>query len=266
MEIGRNSWASTSLVMLLFLFLLAPVLLVFPLSFSNDPYIAFPPESWGLHYYAELPRHARMMAAFRTSLLLGLVVTVLTLAIAIPATYALARLEFKGRGALLGFFTAPLLLPTIVLGLAILLVFVRLNLLATYPGLILGHLVLTLPYALRVLVTSMRTLPPGLEDAASTLGARPLTVFRRVTLPLMMPGIIAAAALSFLVSFDEVVISLFIVGPQLTTFPVEMYRYVEQRTDPMIAAASVLIIIMTIALVVILERSIGFTRAMNAKR
>jgi putative spermidine/putrescine transport system permease protein len=163
-------------------------------------------------------------------------------------------------------FTAPLLLPTIVLGLAILLVFVRIDLLATYPGLVIAHLVITLPYALRILATSLVTLPPAIEDAAASLGAPPLTVFRRVTLPMMMPGLVGAAALSFLVSFDEVVISLFVVGPQLTTFPVEMYRYVETRTDPLIAAASTILVLATIACVLVLERSIGFARAIGEKK
>jgi putative spermidine/putrescine transport system permease protein len=158
-------------------------------------------------------------------------------------------------------FTAPLLLPSIVLGLAILLVFIRLDLIATYPGLITAHMVVTLPYALRVIATALATIPPAIEDAAATLGAPPLTVFRRVTLPQMLPGILAAASLSFLVSFDELVLSLFVVGPQLSTFPVEMFRYVETRTDPLIAAASVILILSTVAFVLVLERTMGLTRA-----
>ena len=193
-------------------------------------------------------------------------VTILSLAIAVPAAYALARLEFRGRDWLASLFTAPLLLPTIVLGLAILLVFVHVGLLATFPGIVLAHLTITLPYALRVLSTALTTLPPSIEDAAASLGAPPLTVFRRVTLPMMAPGMIAASALSFLVSFDEVVISLFVVGPRLTTFPVEMFRYVETRTDPLIAAASVVLILGTLGCVLALERTIGLMGALGSKR
>ncbi|MDJ1157630.1 ABC transporter permease [Chelatococcus sp. SYSU_G07232] len=263
MDIGRNSQGFTLLVGLLFAFLLAPVLFVFPISFSNDPFLAFPPQSWGFKYFAALPRNAVLMSAFRTSLALAATVTALSLALAVPAAYALVRLDFRGRDWLMSLFTAPLLLPSIVLGLAILLVFVRVDLLATYPGLVIAHLVVTLPYALRVIATALGTLPPAIEDAAATLGAPPFTVFRRVTLPMMMPGIVAASALSFLVSFDEVVISLFIVGPKLSTFPVEMFRYVETRTDPLIAAASVILIVATIGIVLVLERSIGVARALG---
>jgi putative spermidine/putrescine transport system permease protein len=262
-EIGRNTWPFTILVGVLMLFLLAPVLFVFPISFSNDPFLAFPPQSWGVKYYVDLPNRAVLVEALRVSLLLASIVTILTLLIAVPAAYAIVRLEFKGRDWLMSLFTAPLLLPTIVLGLAILLVFVRVDLIGTYTGLTIGHLVITLPYALRVLATSLSTIPPSIEDAAASLGAPPLTVFRRVTLPMMIPGLSAAAALSFLVSFDEVVISLFVVGPRLSTFPVEMFRYVEQRTDPLIAAASVILILATLGFVLVLERTIGFVRAVG---
>jgi putative spermidine/putrescine transport system permease protein len=232
MEIGRNSWSFTVLVGVLILFLLAPVLFVFPISFSNDPFLSFPPRSWGVRYYIDLPSRSVFVNAFRTSVLLAGVVTVLSLALAIPAAYAIARLNLRGRDWLMGVFTAPLLLPSIVLGLAILLVFIRLDLIATYPGLITAHLVITLPYALRIVATAQ-----------------------------MLPGIFAAAALSFLVSFDEVVLSLFVVGPQLSTFPVEMFRYVETRTDPLIAAASVILILFTLGLVLVLERTVGLARA-----
>jgi putative spermidine/putrescine transport system permease protein len=263
MEIGRNSWSCTVLVAVLFLFLLAPVLLVFPMSFSNDPYLAFPPHSWGIKYFLELPNRPALMQGLRVSLVLATVVTLSSIAVATPAAYALTRLRFRGRDWLMSVFTAPLLLPTIVLGLAILLVFIRLDLIATYRGLLVAHLVITLPYALRIVATSLETLPSSIEDAAASLGAPPLTVFRRIMLPLMAPGMTAAAALCFIVSFDEVVISLFVVGPQLSTFPVEIFRYVESRTDPMIAAASALLVVVTVVLVLVLERSIGVARALG---
>ena len=263
MEIGHSSWSFTVLVGVLTLFLLAPVLFVVPISFSNDAFIVFPPRSWGLRYYLDLPNRTVLVSAFRTSLALAATVTTLSLAIAVPAAYAIVRIDFRGRDWLMSLFTAPLLLPSIVLGLAILLIFIRADLIGTYPGLITAHLVVTLPYALRLLATALATIPPGIEDAAASLGAPPFTVFRRITLPQMLPGLFAAAALSFLVSFDEVVISLFVVGPRLSTFPVEVFRYVETRTDPLIAAASVILILGTLAFVVILERTVGFTRAMG---
>ena len=113
------------------------------------------------------------------------------------------------------------------------------------------------------MTTAFATLPPDLEDAAATLGATPLKVAFRITLPLALPGLIAAGALSFLISFDEVVISLFIVGPRLSTLPVEMYRYVEGHTDPMVAALAVVLILLSISVVLLVERLVGFTRTVS---
>lgn len=268
MEIGRNSLIHALVVAVLFVFLLAPMLVVFPIAFSNDPYLVFPPRSWGVRFFTELPQRPALMNGLRVSLLLAAIVALASIIVATPAAYAVTRLQLRGRDLLMGVLTTPLLLPTIVLGLAILLVFVRLDLIATYRGLAIAHLVVTLPYALRIIATSLVTLPPSIEDAAASLGASPLTVFRRITLPLIVPGITAASALCFIVSFDEVVISLFVVGPRLTTFPVEIFRYAESRTDPLIAAASVILVVVTIGLVLVLERSLGVARALgrNAAR
>jgi putative spermidine/putrescine transport system permease protein len=259
----KNSIPFTIVVSLLFVFLFAPVILVFPMSFSGDNFMSFPPSSWSTKWYQALPGNSVLIGALWTSLGLAAVVTTLSLLIAVPAAYAIARIEFFGRETLFALFTAPLLLPSIVLGLAILIVFVGVGLISTFTGLVLAHLVVTLPYALRVLATALSTLPAQVEEAASSLGAKPLTVFRRVTLPLMTPGIVAAAALAFLVSFDEVVISLFVVGPRITTLPVELYRYVDTRADPLVAAASVFLILGTVAVVMIVERTMGLNRAVG---
>jgi putative spermidine/putrescine transport system permease protein len=191
------------------------------------------------------------------------VVTVTALSIGVPAAYAIARLRFRGRDAIFAALTAPLLLPTLVLGLGILLVFFPFGLAATWPGLAIAHLAVTLPFVVRIMVTALSTLPPDLEDAAATLGATPLTVVRRITLPLALPGLIASGALAFLISFDEVVISLFIVGPRLSTLPVEMYRYVEGYADPLVAALAVVLITLSLGVVLLVERLLGFMRAVG---
>jgi putative spermidine/putrescine transport system permease protein len=255
--------AHSTLVGLLLAFLLAPVVLVFPMSFSADTYIAWPPSGWSLRWYVQLAHESELIRAFVNSLVLGGAVTVLSLAIALPAAVVLVRQEFRGRELLFSTLTAPLLLPTIVLGLAILIVFVGRGLVGTWTGVALAHLTLTLPYALRVLATGLKTLPAAVEDAASTLGAGPFTVFRRITLPMMTPSLIAAAALAFLVSFDEVVISLFVLGPRLKILPVSLYLYVESRTDPLVAAASALLILATLLIAFVVERAVGLRRAVS---
>ena len=260
MEAGQTSVAMKSVVFILFLFLLAPVLLVIPISFSGEQILSFPPASWSFRWYVALAHNSTMISAFTTSLMLGAIVTVLSLAAAIPAAYVIVRMRTKGSEFLYNLFTAPLLLPTIVLGLAILIVFASAGFLGSFWGLVIGHLVITLPYALRVLATTLSNIPLACEEAASTLGGRPFTVFRRVTLPMMAPGIVAATALCFLVSFDEVVITLFLTGPRLTTLPVELFHHVESRADPLVASVSVLLIVLTLAVVLIVDRSVGLSK------
>ena len=258
-ELGQ-SWTLKLLVVLCLAYLLAPVVLVFPLSFSADTVMVFPPQSWGVRWYAELARNANMADAFRVSLVLATVVTVLSLLIGIPAAYVIVRIKPAGSQLLFNLFTAPLLLPTIVLGLAMLMVFAPWGWLANWKGLIIAHLVVALPYVLRILATSLATLPHDLEEAAATLGASRLGVFFKVTLPLMAPGIVGATALCFLVSFDEVVVSLFLTGPNLKTLPVELFHYADQRPDPMVACVSTLLIVLTMVVVVVIDRSVGLAR------
>lgn len=248
---------------LLYAFILAPILLVVAISFSGDSFISFPPRSWSFRWYQALLVHEGFARGFRVSVILAATVAALDLAVGVPAAYAIARLRFAGRDALLAFLTAPLLLPTIVLGLAMLLIFYPLKLAATYPGLIAAHMTVTLPFVVRIVATALSTLPGDIEDAAATLGASPQTVFLRVTLPMMLPGVMAAATLAFILSFDEVVISLFVVGPRLSTLPVELFRYVEGRTDPLVAALSTVLVLATIGVVLVVERTVGVMRALG---
>jgi len=252
-----------TMIVLLFGFLLAPVILVFPMSFSADRFLIWPPSAFSFRWYEAILGETRLLQAARNSLVLAVTVAVVALAIATPAALVLARRQFRGREAVVTVLTAPLLLPTIVLALALLIVFVGYGLIGSWVGLVLAHLLVCLPYGLRVLMTAASTLPASVEEAASSLGAAPFAVFRRVTLPLMLPGVVAATAIVFLVSFDEVVISLFIVGPELTTLPVAMFHYVESKTDPLVAAVSVLLVLLTFGVVLVLERAMGLARAIG---
>ena len=168
---GLMRWVRLAGVVALFVFLLAPVLLVIPLSFSGANNLVWPPPSWSLRWYGAMLREAGLMQAAWNSLLLGGAVASVCLVFGIPGALALERGRFWGREAVMALITAPLLLPTIVVGLALLTVFVGLGLLGSWLGLVLAHLTITLPYAVRVLSTSLSTMPAGVEDAARSLGA-----------------------------------------------------------------------------------------------
>lgn len=245
-----------------FLLLLAPVVVVAIVSFSAGNFLAFPPPGLSLRWYETLLGNAEIMTALATSALLALIVAALALALGLPAAYAIARLRFPGRDLIAAILAAPLLLPTLVLGLALLLALHPLKLVATWPGLVLAHLTIAVPFAVRIMTTAIATVPPRLEAAAQTLGASPVRAALSITLPLAMPGVFAAAALSFLVSFDETVISLFLVGPRLTTLPVELFRYAENRTDPLVAALSMVLVVIALAVVLLVERATGLTRTL----
>ncbi len=248
---------------LVYAMILAPIVVVVTLSFSADNFILFPPSGYSLRWFRALASHGPLLAALWLSVQVASIVTLLSLAVGVPAALALAKGEFRGKDALNSFFLAPLLLPTLITGLALLLFFTPLRLTASLPGLVLGHMTVTVPFVIRMMTTALANLPDEIEAAAATLGATPWRVVRRVTLPLATPGLIACACLSFLLSFDETVISLFISGPRAATLPVEMVRYVEGRTDPLIAALSVVLIIATLAVVLVVERLVGVARAVG---
>jgi putative spermidine/putrescine transport system permease protein len=252
------------LVAALFVFLLAPVLLVLPMSFSADNYLGWPPSGWSLRWYIALWHEQALGQALRVTIVLALIVTAASLLLGLCAALALVRGKFVGREAVSVLLSAPLLLPTIVLGLAVLMVFVTHGLIGSWPGLVLAHLLITLPYAVRLLVTALSTLPPSVEEAAASLGAPPLRVLLLITLPMISSGIVAATAIVFLISFDEVVVSLFVVGPRLTTLPVALYHYIESHADPLVAAVSVLMICVTLLFIVILDRTVGLRRALGS--
>lgn len=253
----------SSFAALVYVLILAPIVVVVMLSFSADNFILFPPSGYSLRWFKQLAGNGPLLAALWLSVQIAAVVTVLSLAVGVPAALALAKGRFPGKEALTGFFLAPLLLPTLITGLALLLFFSPLRLTATLPGLVLGHMTVTVPFVIRMMATALANLPDDIEAAAATLGATPWRVVRRVTLPLATPGLIACACLSFLLSFDETVISLFIAGPRASTLPVEMVRYVEGRTDPLIAALSVVLIVATLAVVLVVERLVGVARAVG---
>ncbi len=244
-----------------YIVLLAPLAVVTVLSLTSGPYLTFPPPGLSLRWYGALAANTELLDAAAKSLALAAIVTAVALLTGLPAALAVARGLAPPWVA--GLLSLPLLLPTLVIGLGLLMVLQPLGLLATWPGLALGHLMVVLPFVVRLLLGAFATRPPDLEEAAATLGARPWRAFLTITLPLAAPGAIAAATLSFLLSFDEVVISLFLVGPRLTTLPVALFHYAETRVDPLLAALAVVLIAFALGIVWIVDRLVGFTRVVG---
>ncbi|WP_105566434.1 ABC transporter permease [Microbacterium halophytorum] len=249
-------------VVLAYVFLLAPLAIVFVISFSSNQYLSFPPEGFTLDWYKALPEQAQFMDGLRTSLITASITTLIVLAIGVPATLAIDRYEFPGKGAVAGFFLSPLLVPTIVLALGLVLVLGPLGLTNTYASIVIGHIAITVPYVIRTTLTAMQTADTSCEEAARVLGADAFTVFRRVTLPIIRPGVIAGGVMAFIVSFDEAVISLFVAESGAPTLPVYVLRYVENSADAVVAALSVVLILFSVVIVAIVERVVGLKNAL----
>jgi putative spermidine/putrescine transport system permease protein len=155
----------------------------------------------------------------------------------------MARYRFRGREAISAFMLSPILFPTIVLGLALLVFYSRVGLSGSFTGLVIAHSVLTTPFVIRLVMASLAEFDPAVEEASRNLGAGWWRTFLQVTLPLIRPGVLAGAVFAFIISFDELVVTLFLAGPDMTTLPVRIYTYVEFSSDPTISAISTMLIV-----------------------
>lgn len=251
-----------TIVTLGYVFLLAPIVIVFVISFDTRQYLAFPPESLSFGSYVKVFQNAKFIAAFGRSVVIGLIVGLVAISAGMFLALALTRRNFYGKGAVNFLVLAPFLVPHIVLAVGIMLVLAPLGLLDSYPGIVLAHLGVTIPYTVRTISVNLTAVDQRLEEAALVHGASPARVFWRITLPLVRPGLIAGGVIAFLISFDEATISLFIVSVKASTLPTEIYHYLEYATDPQIAALSVLLILISVVFVVIVERLVGLRRAL----
>ncbi|WP_198344204.1 ABC transporter permease [Mycobacterium dioxanotrophicus] len=227
------------------------------MSFSNEPTLRFPPAGFSLDPYRVLLRNDDFARGLVVSLIVSLIVTALVVAAAVPAALAIERRDFPFKRAIEGFFLMPLLVPTVVLGLGLLLVLAPAGLRGTFTGLVVAHFSIAFPYCVRTVLMSLHTSDISCEEAAAVLGAKPAYVFRRITLPIIMPGVVTGSLMAFIVSFDESVLSMFVSGTAISTLPVEMFQYLEVRADPVIAALSVALIGGSMIIVMLIERLVG---------
>jgi putative spermidine/putrescine transport system permease protein len=228
------------------LYILTPLIFVTWLSFFSQEIPSFPPEGYSLKWYAAIPGNDRFVSGFLLSLQLGVIATAIGIAVGVPAALCLARYRFGGREALNSLLLMPLVVPGVVLGIALYVFHVEteintgLPVLGSLIGLVSGHVLIVIPWTVRLVTASLAGFNRSLEEAAQSLGADRWTTFRRVTLPSILPGVVAAALFSFVSSFGNLELSLFLVGPGRTTLPIAILQYLEWKIDPTIAAVSVL--------------------------
>lgn len=241
-------------------FLLAPSLVVFISSFGGDDVIHFPPRSFSLRWYWNALNQPIFVNAARNSAWLALVATAIATPIALAASVVLVRARFPGRDALQSLLFAPLVIPAIVTGLAILVTLSSIGVRDVTTRLVGAHVVIVLPYVVRTIMASLTQIDESLEECAMTLGARGPTAFWYVTLPLIRPGLIAGMLFAFILSFDNVSASLFLTNIRTNTLPLAMLNYVEFNFDPSIAAISSMLVMLALGSAVVLERIVGLKR------
>ena len=242
------------------LFLLGPFVVIALAGLSAGETLAFPPQGLSLRWVIAVFGMENFRASFWLSLQLGIGSTLLALLLGVPAAYGLARYKVPGREAIRTVLIAPLIVPGIIVGLALLRhAVIPLGLGVTW-ALTLAHTVLVVPYAVRVVTASLDNLRTDVEEAAVMLGATRLQSFFRIVLPNIRSGIIAAFILGFVTSFNQVPVSLFLTGPGITTLPIDMLTSMEFVYDPSIAALSALMALLSIAIVAVAERALGLSR------
>lgn len=264
LEAGRTAAVTrASYILLIAVFILAPLFVVVAVSLNRVAFTAFPPRGLSLRWYQAVLTDPQWRASLTVSLWIAAAVSLLAASVGTLGAIGLHRARFSGRDALVAGFLSPIVLPGLITGLALLFFFARLRWTGTNFALVLGHAVITFPYVLRVVLGSLVRETASLEEAAMTLGADELTTFRRITLPLARPGILAGTIFAFIISFDNITISLFLTAPRTVTLPIRILEHVQWAGTPAVAAISSLFLFLTVALALVVERAVGLHRVVG---
>jgi putative spermidine/putrescine transport system permease protein len=242
------------------LFMIAPLAVVVGVSFTPMGYIEFPPSGFSLRWFYAILDKPEFMTSAWISLKLAASAATMATVLAIPAALAIGKARFIGRELLQAFFLSPLTVPTVVLGIAFLRFLTLAGINGTFFGLVLCHVIIIMPFVLRLMLASVVGLDQSIEKAAISLGASHWTVFRRVTLPAIIPGVIGGWMLAFITSFDELTVTIFLVNPNTTTLPVRLFAYITQTTDPLVASVSTVTIAFAAILMVVVNKFYGLDR------
>lgn len=262
---GLGLWSLTGLV---FAFLFAPVVIIFLTSFTSSRAVEFPPQGLSLIWYGKLldalrdapGLHPGLARSIWFSIKLGLVTAVIATITGVLAAFALHKFVFRGKEVFRNLFMLPLIFPSLVIGVGLLLTFSEYRLFDRFTRLLIGHVVVTLPFVILSTGASLRVYEEDVEEAARSLGANALQTFWHITLPLIRPGILAGAIFAFITSFTNFTVSFFLSVNAAKPVPIWIYELILNGNDPILAALSVFLIGMSIGVLVVLERLIGIRR------
>jgi putative spermidine/putrescine transport system permease protein len=265
----RRHWRTYSLraaATMCFALMLLPIFFICWLSFFENQILSFPPEGYTLHWFAALWLQPQFAGGFVTSLEVATLAMLGGLAVGIPASLALVRANLPLRETLNTVLLSPLVVPGIVIGTALYLYFVQIEIATELPltgsmtGLVFGHILITIPWTVRLIAANLVGIDRAIEEAAMNLGADRLRTVLKVTLPVIRPGVVAAALFSFVVSFGNLELSLFLVSPGETTLPIAILQYLEWKIDPTIAAVSLIQIAIIMAAMLLTNRFVRLSQ------
>lgn len=248
---------------IVYAYLVIPLLIVIGISFTPTYQMSFPPEGLSLRWFKHVLDQKELTHSFYVSVVVAFFASLFALILGILASLAIVRYQFRGKMIIENVFMMPIILPTVVTGVAMLQFFSILGYHNFWMRLILGHIVITIPYTIRSISASLYGFNRRLEEASMIMGANRLHTFKNILLPLIKPGIIAGALLAFIISFDNVTVSLFLLGTKTVTLPVRIMLHLEWQFDPSVAAISTILIVLTVITIIIAERIVGLTNVMR---
>lgn len=256
----RHHTLVTIVTVLVYLFLVGPLVVIVGASFGTKKFLQFPPDGFTLAWFQNILKVGDFVPACVMSLEVAVIATILALLIGVPAAYAYSRNRFPGRGALNVVFQSPVLVPGIVMGFVIMrYVIVQFNL-PVFVSLLIGHTLLVIPYIMRNVASALSNVDVSVEEAALSLGASRITMLTRIVMPNIKSGVLAACILSVINSFNNVPLSVFLSGPGVVTLPVSMLNYVEYHFDPTVAALSTVLMLITIGIMAIVNKTLGLDK------
>lgn len=255
---GKN--VSLAMAVLIFVLLWLPIGVVFLMSFASDSALSFPPQSYTLQWYFEVLNNQNAINATLTSLRVSIIATPIAVLISLLAAFALARYEFWGKGIIQTALTLPIIVPLIITGVALTMFFGTVNVDAGYETVVIAHTVRIIPFAALIILPSVADLDTTIEEASMDLGANEIATFRQVTLPSIMPGLIAGGLLAFTMSFNEFVVTYFVRDTATETLPVFLWSLVRYEATPTVNVISVLFLAFVAAMLIIAALLVGLRR------
>ncbi|PWC94914.1 ABC transporter permease [Azospirillum sp. TSO5] len=250
----RFAWIATIVAStLVFIFLMAPILAIVPLSFSSSTYLTYPLPGLSLRWYEEFLNSARWMNSLKNSFIIGVSSALLSMALGTLASLGLAQWKSKWKPLILAVVLSPMVVPVVITAVGVYFFFAPLGLTGNYLGLILVHTALATPFVVITVSATLQSFDMTLAKAAASLGAPPLLTFRKVILPLILPGLASGALFAFATSFDEVVTVLFLAGPEQRTLPREMFSGIRENISPTITAVAVVLTVISVFMLSTLE-------------